>query len=191
LRILRPTFYNASWFNLPPVNERMSQRRRQIYLVGFMGSGKSSVGALLAQDLGWQFIDLDSVIEAGQKASIREIFDHAGEAFFRQLEAAALAEICKAEPAVLALGGGTFAQESNAELIRKTGGATVWLDCPAEELWQRCEAMQNRPLFRDRRSFSLLLEQRVPYYRRAEYRIPTGGRSAEEVARDIVRLKLF
>ncbi len=165
--------------------------RRQIYLVGFMGSGKSSVGALLARELAWQFIDLDSVIEAGQQASIREIFERAGEPFFRQLEGAALAEISKAEPAVIALGGGTFAQEPNERLIRQAGGTTVWLDCPAEELWRRCELVQNRPLFRDRRSFIQLLEQRLPWYRRAEYRIPTGGRRPEEVAQEILGLKIF
>ncbi len=167
-----------------------SRRRRQIYLVGFMGSGKSTVGRLLARALGWQFIDLDSIIEAGQQMTVREIFESAGEPFFREVEAAALAEISKAEPAVIALGGGTFAQPANVRLIREAGGTAVWLDCPQEELWRRCEQMQNRPLFRDRLSFFQLLEQRLPYYRQAEHRISTGGRLPEEVADEILRLKI-
>ncbi len=85
----------------------MSRRRRKvIYLLGFMGSGKSTVGNLLAGALGWPLIDLDTVIEAGQGLSIREIFENSGEAFFRQVERAALTEASKAEPAVIALGGG-------------------------------------------------------------------------------------
>jgi len=81
------------------------QRRKLIYLLGFMGSGKSTVGKLLATKLGWPFIDLDTVIEAGQGLSIRAIFENSGEVFFRQLERAALTETSKSEPAVIALGG--------------------------------------------------------------------------------------
>jgi len=166
-------------------------RRKQIYLLGFMGSGKSTVGALLARQLGWPFIDLDTVIEAGQGATIRDIFENAGEPFFRQLEQAALTEIVKTEPVVIALGGGTFVQKPNVELIHELGGATIWLDCPAEELRQRCSTMDNRPLFRDRESFIQLLEQRLPFYRQAEFRVATEGRAPEEVVQDILRLKAF
>ena len=86
----------------------MTQRRRLIYLLGFMGVGKSTVGELLAEKLRWPFIDLDTTIEAGQGTTIREMFENAGEAFFRQIERAALIEASKSEPAVIALGGGTF-----------------------------------------------------------------------------------
>lgn len=167
------------------------QRRKLIYLAGFMGSGKSTVGAQLALELGWPFADLDSIIEAGQNATIREIFDQMGEPFFRHIERAALAEVSKTEPAVIALGGGTFAQESNVEFIHETGGATVWLDCPIEELRRRCATMNNRPLFREPESFAQLLSQRLPYYRRAEYRVSTEGRAPKEVVGEILRLKVF
>src|ERR1019366_6872581 len=133
------------------------QRRRLIYLLGFMGSGKSTVGQLLARALGWPFIDLDTVIEAGQGLNIRVIFENSGEPFFRQIEHVALMEASKTEPAVIALGGGTFAQTRNVDFIRDTGGATVWLDCPPEVLRTRCEGINNRPLFRDAESFSRLL----------------------------------
>ena len=166
-------------------------RRKLIYLLGFMGSGKTTVGALLAQALGWPFIDLDATIEAGQRQTILEMFDQAGEAFFRGIERAALTEASKTEPAVIALGGGTFVQELNLQFIRETGGATVWLDSPIEELLHRCQGMSNRPLFRDLGSFRQLWQQRLPYYRLAEYRVSTEGRMPQEVAEQILRLKVF
>jgi shikimate kinase len=168
-----------------------NHRKKLIYLVGFMGAGKSSVGMILAQRMGWPFVDLDTVIEAGQGATIRQIFEQAGEPFFRQVEHAALVEVAKKAPAVIALGGGTFVQRPNFELIRQTRGATIWLDCPIEELWERCLAMDNRPLFRNRESFFELFEQRLPYYRQAEFRIPTGERSPEDIVQEILRLGLF
>ena len=166
-------------------------RGRLIYLLGFMGSGKTTVGELLGRELGWPFIDLDAVIEAGQGTTIREIFEQQGEPFFRQIERAVLAEVSKTEPAVIALGGGTFVQKPNLEFIRMTRGATIWLDCPIEELRRRCAGMNNRPLFRDPVSFAQLLEQRLPYYRLAEYRVSTEGRDPREVVKQILRLKIF
>ena len=148
-------------------------RRKVIYLLGFMGSGKSTVGNLLAHALGWPLIDLDTLIEAGQGLSIREIFENSGELFFRQIERAALSEASKAEPAVIALGGGTFAQPANVDLIRAAEGTTIWLDCPPEILRRRCAGLENRPLFRDEQSFARLLAERLPYYQLADFRIST------------------
>jgi shikimate kinase len=166
-------------------------QRKLIYLLGFMGSGKSTVGALLARQLGWPFIDLDTTIEAGQGQTIREIFEQAGEPFFRSIEHAALTEASKIEPGVIALGGGTFVQAPNLQLIADSGGVTVWLDSPSEDLLRRCQGMDNRPLFRDDESFRQLLQRRLPYYRQAEYRVSTEGRAPEEVAEQILRLKVF
>jgi shikimate kinase len=156
-----------------------------------MGSGKTTVGEFLSQELRWPFIDLDAVIEAGQGVSIREIFERWGEPFFRQLERAALTEVLKTEPAVIALGGGTFAYEPNVELIRETGGASVWLDCSLDTLRQRCATIQNRPLFRDPEFLERLLDLRLPYYRLAEFRVSTEGRDPREVAEQILRLRVF
>lgn len=167
------------------------QRRKLVYLLGFMGCGKSTVGKLLATELGWPFIDLDTVIEAGQGLSIRAIFENSGEVFFRQLERAALIETSKSEPAVIALGGGTFAQQPNVDFIRETGGITVWLDCPAEVLWARCENMDHRPLFRNAESFRCLLVDRLPYYRLADFRVSTEGLEPAGVAQQILRLGVF
>ena len=170
----------------------MSSRPRQlIYLLGFMGVGKSTVGVLLAQQLGWRFIDLDATIEASQGATVREIFERAGEPYFRQIERAALTEASRSEPAVIALGGGTFVQPPNFEFIRETGGTTVWLDCSLEELRRRCEGKNDRPLFRDPTSFARLFEQRLPYYRLANHRISTEGREPQEVVEQILRLAVL
>jgi shikimate kinase len=166
-------------------------RRKVIYLLGFMGSGKSTVGDLLARALGWPLIDLDTVIEAGQGLSIREIFENSGEPFFRQIERAALTEASKAEPAVIALGGGTFAQPLNVELIREAGGTTIWLDCPPEVLLTRCQGLENRPLFRNEESFTQLLMERLPYYRLADFRISSEGRNPQEIVEQILSLRVF
>ncbi len=169
----------------------MNRRKRQlIYLLGFMGAGKTTVGALLAERLRWPFIDLDATIEAGQATSIREIFENTGEPFFREVERAALVEASKTEPAVIALGGGTFAQPINFDYIRELGGTTIWLDCPIEDLRRRCEGKNDRPLFRDAASFAQLFEDRLPFYRRADYRISTEGQKPEEVVESILRLQL-
>jgi shikimate kinase len=92
---------------------------------------------------------------------------------------------------VIALGGGTFANEANVELIRETGGTTIWLDCPVQVLLQRCATMQNRPLFRDPESMERLVDLRLPYYRLAEFRVSTEGRDTLEVTEQILRLRTF
>jgi shikimate kinase len=169
----------------------LHHHKRLIYLLGFMGSGKSTVGELLARKLGWTFIDLDNTIEAGQGASIREIFERVGEPFFREVERAALIEASKTGPAVIALGGGTWVQQANLEFIRGTGGATIWLDCGIEELRKRCASINNRPLFRDPGHFAQLFEQRLPYYRLAEFRVSTDGYAPEQVVEQILSLHIF
>jgi shikimate kinase len=166
-------------------------RKKLIYLLGFMGSGKTTVGALLAQELGWPFIDLDATLEAGQGKSIREIFEQAGEPFFRELERAALTEASRTQPAVIALGGGTFVQKPNLEFIRETGGATIWLDCPVEELQHRCEGLATRPLFRDPMSFRRLYEERLPFYQLAEFRVATAGKGPQEIVSRILQMRVF
>ncbi|HUY15303.1 MAG TPA: shikimate kinase [Terriglobia bacterium] len=166
-------------------------RHKLIFLLGFMGSGKSTVGQLLAVRIGWPFIDLDQRIEAGQGLTIREIFEGAGEPFFRKIEHAALTEAAKTEPAVIALGGGTFVQPANLDFIRESGGATIWLDCGLEELRRRCEGMSNRPKFRDAQSVAELYDQRLPYYRLAEYRVATESAGPQEVVEQILSLQMF
>ena len=182
-----------------------SQDCRVVCLTGFMGSGKSTVGRLLAAQLAWYFADLDEEIERESGLSISQIFSQKGEAVFREIEHQCLARVLASASArnmrlVLALGGGTFAQPRNAALLRdfslpakgpagaapprvgmapspgRSGGAAViWLDCSADELLQRCVLMGDRPLFRDEASFRKLYEERRPFYQQADYRVQSGG----------------
>jgi shikimate kinase len=166
-------------------------RRKLIFLVGFMGSGKSTVGALLARELGWPFIDLDVTIETAEGRTIREIFETEGEAPFRTLEHAVLREASKTDPAVISLGGGTFVQKPNLDFVRGVAGTTIWLDCSLEGLRRRCAGMTNRPLFRDPASFEELFNRRLPYYQLADYKVSTENRTPAEVVNHILRLRIF
>lgn len=153
---------------------------RIIALAGFMGSGKTTVGSLLARQLVWRFVDLDTRIEEVSGLRITEIFERLGEPWFRGIEREQLLEALgqaaeQATPMVLALGGGTYAQAANVELLRARGCAVVWLDCPIEVLLARCATITGRPLFRDEQSFRQLYEQRLPFYRQANYRVEAGG----------------
>ncbi|HXN22147.1 MAG TPA: shikimate kinase [Candidatus Dormibacteraeota bacterium] len=154
--------------------------RRLICLIGFMGSGKTTVGALLARQLAWRFVDLDARIEEAAGLRITEIFERLGEPTFREIEHQQLANTLgqaaeDATPVILALGGGTFAQSTNITLLRDAGAALVWLDCPMDLLLARCVTMTGRPLFSDEHSFRQLYEQRLPFYRQATYRVDAGG----------------
>jgi shikimate kinase len=119
------------------------------------------------------------------------MFENSGEPFFRQIEHAALLEASKAEPAVIALGGGTFVQRPNFDYIRETTAPTIWLDCPVDELRRRCEGKNDRPLFRDPDSFNRLFEERLPFYRQADYRVPTEGVPPEQIVDSILELHIF
>jgi shikimate kinase len=162
---------------------------RVICLCGFMGCGKTTVGSLLARQLGWRFEDLDARIEQATSLSIPAIFEQMGERAFRGIELrqleAVLGEASESrEPMVLALGGGTYAQPGNAGRLRAAGAAVIWLDCPVELLLSRCATMTNRPLFRDEQSFRSLLTARLPFYAQADHRVAGGGdpgRIVEEV----------
>jgi shikimate kinase len=175
---------------------------RLVCLTGFMGSGKSTVGRLLAAQLAWHFSDLDSEIERHTGLPISQIFEQKGEAVFRDIEHECLARILgtaseRDARLVLALGGGTFAQARNTALIRDfsspprgSGAAVIWLDCPIEDLLQRCVLMGDRPLFRDEASFRKLYEERLPYYRQADYRVESGGEPMR-VVEQILALGIF
>src|ERR1700722_16870699 len=123
---------------------------RAVFLVGFMGAGKSSVGRSLARRLGWSFEDLDDRIEAHARRSVPEIFRDLGETEFRRLETTSLRELLSelgAGPRVVALGGGAFAQPENAALLEHAGVPVIFLDGSAEELFRRCEQeRRGRPL---------------------------------------------
>jgi shikimate kinase len=146
-----------------------------LVLVGFMGAGKSTLGRLLAQRLGWRFCDLDQRIEAAAGLSISAIFAQQGEPAYRELEHLELLQALRetaGRPTVLALGGGTVVLPQNREALQTSGGCSVFLDVPIGELMLRCAGMTNRPLFRDAESFRALYEFRLPFYRLARLAVP-------------------
>jgi shikimate kinase len=167
-----------------------------VFLVGFMGAGKSSVGRALGQRLNWVFEDLDDRIERRSGRSVAEIFRDSGETEFRRAEHLALREVVqelgKGVSRVVALGGGAFVQDENAELLRTGGATTLFLDAPVEDLWERCCRQANelgaeRPLLRSKDQFRELHEIRRKKYSAASARFETGGRSVDAIADEIVR----
>jgi shikimate kinase len=171
------------------------RRTRLACLAGFMGSGKTTIGQLLARQTSRRFVDLDARIEESAGITIRDFFERHGEARFRDLEHETLLHILgeiseKGQGAILALGGGTYVQPGNQAALREQGAAVIWLDCPLDQLLARCATITNRPLFRDETSFRELFLQRLPSYQAAEYRVESTGDPRAVVAR-ILGLDLF
>jgi len=162
-----------------------------VLLVGFMGSGKTSVGRALSRRLGWPFEDLDERIQARAGRTIEQIFRQSGEAEFRRAESAALRDLLSelgSTPRVVALGGGAFVQMDNTELLRQCGAPAVFLDAPPGELYRRCQQEgAERPLQRSLEQFRALYEMRRPHYLRAELRIETSGKDVEAIADEVLR----
>ena len=166
-----------------------------VFLVGFMGAGKSSVGRALGQLLNWMFEDLDDRIEAREGRTVAEIFRNAGESEFRRAEHAALKHVLQelggGGARIIALGGGAFVQKENAALLKRSGVPTVFLDAPVEDLWRRCCAQASetgvgRPLLRSREQFRKLYDTRSRSYSKASLKIQTGSRAVEAIAAEIV-----
>ena len=170
------------------------KRTPGLYLVGFMASGKSTIGRSLADELGWSFVDIDAEIEARHGKTISQIFREHGEAFFRDLETETLRMhvngIEAGKPCVLALGGGTFVQPRNWELI-ENNGVTVWLDCPIEMVLRRLGDDATRPLAADRNGLAKLFEDRRPLYARADFRIAVETDNVSAIVQEILHLPIF
>lgn len=166
-----------------------------VFLVGFMGAGKTSVGRALGQRLNWIFEDLDDRVVRREGRAIVDIFRDSGEEEFRRAERAALTEMLDemhVSSRIVALGGGAFAQQKNAELLKSSGVPTIFLDAAPDELWQRCssqaaESGTERPLLRSPEQFRKLYAERRPAYTKASIRIKTGNRSVDAIAVEIVK----
>jgi shikimate kinase len=163
-----------------------------IFLTGFMGTGKSRIGRLLAEQLGREFYDTDQMVEARVGTSVSEVFASAGEARFRELEQECVAAAAGRGPVVIALGGGAVTQERNWELIRSVRGVVVCLEADLATIAERVARKDNRPLLagltpderRDR--IVRLLAEREPYYRRADVRVTTSNsQAAADTARRV------
>ena len=160
-----------------------------MFLVGFMGAGKTSVGRALSRRLGLPFEDLDDRIQNREGKTIAEIFRESGEAGFRKAETAALRELLgelRRSARVVALGGGAFVQPDHATLIEEAEIHSVFLDAPVEELLRRCEQeRKERPLRQNSKQFRELYENRRPSYMRAAVHIETSGKDVETVAAEV------
>lgn len=162
----------------------------RIYLTGFMGAGKTSVGLALAERLDLPFIDLDRVIEHQAGCSVRAIFERHGEAHFRDLEHRALAATAAHDAAVIATGGGLVTRRRNLELLERLG-KTVWLDTPFELIVERMRGAEKdqRPLFQDPDQARRLYRERLQAYRNCDLRIGVeAGETATELAVTIASL---
>jgi shikimate kinase len=156
----------------------------KLYLVGFMGAGKTTVARALARRLGWQFEDIDERIESRERRTVSSIFGQHGEAHFRQLERQMLGELLPERHIVIASGGGTFAEADNRALML-ADGSVAWLDLPLTRVIERCPADGRRPLASDRTQMEALYQRRQLAYAQAHIRID-ANRPVQEVVERIL-----
>jgi shikimate kinase len=170
-------------------------KKNLVFLSGFMASGKSTIGPILANTLGWNFFDLDKLIEEKEGKKIRDIFQNQGEDYFRTLEKKILKEVSNLNNYIIALGGGTIADTENLELIKKNG-LLVYLKSSPEETYKRLRFKRDRPafLFDDEEpskekfleKINELLEKREKYYSKADVTIDTDkiriGQTVDKLA---------
>lgn len=163
-----------------------------IFLTGFMATGKSKVGHLLARKLNCRFVDTDELIQDRASRTIAEIFETDGEELFRQLEYECLVEVSRQSRVVVALGGGAITQERNREVIRSAAGLLVCLEAAVETILERVGRKQTRPLLAGldavgkREKINRMLAERAPYYAVADLTIHSSADStAEQTAQQL------
>jgi shikimate kinase len=174
----------------------------RIYLTGFMTSGKSTIGPILANVLGLEFYDLDCQIEQREGRKVVRIFEESGESYFRKLESQVLNEIAALDNVVIALGGGTIVNPLNYEMMKKTG-KVIYLKVSPETLYNRLKHKTDRPIFKDLvvkekneqeflERINELLEKRKDIYEKADLIIDTEttqfGRTIDRIAKKIIFL---
>ena len=161
-----------------------------IYLVGFMGTGKSHIGKELAKKKKWRFIDLDDLIEFKEKMRIRDIFAQAGEPYFRQAERAVLKEVAKEKKFVVACGGGIVIDPENIKIMKNTG-VIICLSASVDVILKRTSGLPDRPLLNvadPKKQIELLLKMRAPYYAQADKTIDTTKLSPKEIVGRIIKI---
>lgn len=163
-----------------------------IYLVGFMGTGKSVVGHELARQKKWKFMDLDRLIELREKTAISDIFAQKGEPYFRKAETKALKVVAKEGNFVIACGGGIVTREENILAMKETG-VIICLSATPAVIIKRTSGCAHRPLLNvpdPKKQIETLLKFRAPYYALADRTINTSRLSPKEVVRKIKSLRL-
>ena len=160
-----------------------------LYLVGMMGAGKTTVGRLLASELGYGFVDTDEVITASAKKSISNIFAEEGEAEFRQLESDVLSQVSAYTKLAVATGGGIILKRENWSYLHH--GLIVWLDATPELLYNRLKEDTTRPLLQDTNpllKITNILKERESLYGLADLRITLQeGETPEEIAKRVMK----
>ncbi len=154
----------------------------KIYLIGFMGAGKSTTARALAKRLGWRVEDVDERIETRERRSVADIFADQGEAYFRAAEREVVRQLVAQREVVVATGGGTFVDAENRALIR-ADGATIWLDVPFDVALERAPRDGRRPLASDRERFEALYLARRVAYQQAHARFDAAASTEELVER--------
>jgi len=171
-------------------------RTRRIYLTGFMGSGKSTLAPILANTLGYSFLDIDREIETAIGTTVATIFHDAGEQYFRQIEHRTLETLSVRNDCVFALGGGTIANQQNFELVKATG-ILIYLKSTVDEIIRRLRHKTDRPLLAAirrqaktneeiRTTVASLLLQRERFYNQADIIISTTNRSVGKTIDHII-----
>jgi shikimate kinase len=162
-------------------------RPARVVLVGFMGSGKTSVGRILARRLGYRFEDMDRRIEERTGRTIAEIFRDEGEEAFREMEREEARVLASLPGRVVATGGGAFTRPLTRALLQE-GALTVWLRCDLDRILARIPADGSRPLAGNRDIMPALLAEREPFYRMADVAVDASAGTPREVAGRIVGL---
>jgi len=160
---------------------------KNVYLIGFMGSGKSLVGRKLAERMGREFIDMDEEIEKIEGMKIKEIFTRKGEEYFRMQEEKLLEELGRLKGRVISTGGGVVMRERNWKILKK--GVTVYLEISEEEAIKRLKDVKDRPILeRGKREeiIKTLLPIRRPYYEKADIKVKAEGKKVEEIVEEIL-----
>lgn len=166
----------------------MSTNSDRLILIGFMGTGKSTVAKALAKHLGFSVKELDAlIIERSGRASIPDMFEHDGEAHFRNLETEVCAAIGHERSVVISTGGGVIGRDINMKHLIADGGVVVFLRTSFQEILSRSADLHDRPLFKNGHQARELYERRAPVYLRwANLVVDTDGKSIEEICSEIL-----
>jgi shikimate kinase len=159
----------------------------KVFLVGFMGCGKTTVGKLLAKKMGRPFFDVDREVEQREGKRVSEIFAESGEEHFRALETEQLKLICKGKKSVVSGGGGCFCGPQNREIIRKHC-TTVYLAAEFETLLERILKDNDRPLAQNLEDLRSLFDKRLPDYEKTDFSVSIDDRSPLEIVEEIIKV---